>query len=169
MGGRSGAAGAGWNEKIADGREDTDEPLQVPGRPKALHHPLSSPEWQMRILGPVIQPLMRAMLNRRHDLTLGGSIGAQLVRDHPPRGTTLLLQQTLQQALGRFGVTAGLDDLIEDIAVLIHCPPQPVLLAGNRDHDFVEMPNVVPARSLAFEAAGVIRSKLQSPSPNSLI
>ena len=28
--GRTGrAAGAGWNEKIADGREDTDEPLQV--------------------------------------------------------------------------------------------------------------------------------------------
>jgi hypothetical protein len=31
MGGRGGAAGARWNEKIADGREDTDEPLQVPG------------------------------------------------------------------------------------------------------------------------------------------
>jgi hypothetical protein len=54
MGGRSGAAGAGWNEKIADGREDTDEPLQVPGRPKALHHPLSSTERQMRIFRSVV-------------------------------------------------------------------------------------------------------------------
>jgi len=25
------AAGAEWNEEITDGREDTDEPLQVPG------------------------------------------------------------------------------------------------------------------------------------------
>ena len=31
VGRTGGAAGAGWNEKIADGREDTDEPLQVPG------------------------------------------------------------------------------------------------------------------------------------------
>ena len=31
MGGRGRAAGAGWNEKIADGREHVDEPLQVLG------------------------------------------------------------------------------------------------------------------------------------------
>src|SRR5919107_3157 len=55
MGGRGGAAGAGWNEEIADGREDTDEPLQVPGRSKALHHPLASAERQMRILRPIVE------------------------------------------------------------------------------------------------------------------
>jgi hypothetical protein len=43
MGGRGGAVRARWNEEIADGREDTDEPLQVPGRSKALHRPLASP------------------------------------------------------------------------------------------------------------------------------
>ena len=31
MGGRGGAVGARWNEKIAGGREHADEPLQVPG------------------------------------------------------------------------------------------------------------------------------------------
>src|SRR6478735_6996031 len=55
MGGRGGAVGAGWNEKIADGREHADEPLQVPGRLKALHHPLSSPERQMRIFCPIVE------------------------------------------------------------------------------------------------------------------
>ena len=29
--GRGRAVGVRWNEEIADGREDTDEPLQVPG------------------------------------------------------------------------------------------------------------------------------------------
>jgi hypothetical protein len=48
--GRGGAAGAGWNEKVADSREHADEPLQVPGRSKALHPPLASPQRQMRIL-----------------------------------------------------------------------------------------------------------------------
>ena len=57
MDGRSGTAGAGWNEKIADGREYTDEPLQVPGQPEALHHSLSSTERQMRILRPIVEPL----------------------------------------------------------------------------------------------------------------
>jgi hypothetical protein len=44
MGGRGEAAGAGRDEEIADGREHTDEPLQVPGRSKALHPPLSPTE-----------------------------------------------------------------------------------------------------------------------------
>ena len=29
--GRGRAVGVRWNEEIADGREETDEPLQVPG------------------------------------------------------------------------------------------------------------------------------------------
>jgi hypothetical protein len=54
VGGSGRAAGAGWNEEIADGREHADEPLQVPGRSRALHHPLSPTERQMRILRTVL-------------------------------------------------------------------------------------------------------------------
>ena len=78
MDGRSGTAGAGWNEKIADGREDTDEPLQVPGQPEALHHSLSSTERQMRILRPIVEPLVRAVFDGRHNLALGGRVGTSL-------------------------------------------------------------------------------------------
>ena len=169
MGGRSGAAGAGWNEKIADGREDTDEPLQVPGRPKALHHPLSSPEWQMRILGPVIQPLVRAVLDFRHDLLPGRSIRSELVGDHPSWSAALLAQQTFQQALGRFGITPRLDDFVEHIAVLIHRPPQPVLLARDRDHDLIEVPDVATAWRLTPETARVRRPELQRPSADGVV
>src|SRR5215217_6137716 len=84
IGGRGGAVGAGWNEKIADGREHTDEPLQVSGGSKALPRPLSSPERQVRILRPVIKPLVRAVLDFRHDLASGGRVGAELVGDQPP-------------------------------------------------------------------------------------
>ena len=35
------AAGAGWNEKVAEGREHVDEPLQPSGRSKALPRPFS--------------------------------------------------------------------------------------------------------------------------------
>jgi hypothetical protein len=43
----SGAAGAGWDEEIADSREDSDEPLQTSRRPEALPRSLSPAEGQM--------------------------------------------------------------------------------------------------------------------------
>jgi CRP-like cAMP-binding protein len=56
--GRCRAAGARWNEEIADGREDADEPLQPSGRSKTLHHPLSPAKRQMRILCAIVEPLV---------------------------------------------------------------------------------------------------------------
>src|SRR3712207_3197439 len=123
----------------------------------------------MRVLGPVMQPFMLAMLNRRHDRAPGGRKGAELIRDHPSRWAALPLQQTLQQAFGRLGVTPRLNDLVEDIAVLIDGTPEPVLLAGYGDHDLVHVPDVTRAWRLAFEAAGVRWPELHRPAPHSLI
>jgi hypothetical protein len=99
----------------------------------------------------------------------GGSIRAELVGDHSPGRTALLAQETPQQALGGLGVASALDDLIENLAVLINRPPQPVFLARDRDHDFVEMPDVATAWCLAPEAASVRRPELQRPPADSLI
>src|SRR3954462_15445717 len=112
------AAGAGWNEKVADGREHDDEPLQPSGRSKALPRPFASAKWQMRILRPIIKPLMRAVFDFWHDLTPGGSIRAELVGDHPPGWAALLLQKASQQALRRRGVAAGLENFIEHVTIL---------------------------------------------------
>ena len=62
-----------------------------------------------------------------------------------------------------------LDDLIEHIAILIHGPPEPVLLAGNGDHDLVQVPDVAAAWRLAPEAASVSRPELQRPPADGLI
>ena len=83
--GRTGRAkGAGWNEKVAHSREHVDEPLQPSGRSKALPLPFSPAERQMRILRPIIEPFVRAVVGFRHDLTSGSSVGAELVGDQPP-------------------------------------------------------------------------------------
>jgi hypothetical protein len=163
------AAGAGWNKKVADGREHVDEPLQPSGRSKALPRPFASAKWQMRILRPIIKPLMRAVFDFWHDLTPGGSIRAELVGDHPPGWAALLAQKTPQQAFGRLGVTAGLDNLIEHIAILIHRPPQPVLLARDRNHNLIQVPHVATAWRLAPEAASVRRPELQRPAADGLV
>jgi len=62
MGGKDGATGTGRDEEIADGGEDGDEPLQACRRSKALHRPLASSQRQVRVLGPVVEALVRAML-----------------------------------------------------------------------------------------------------------
>jgi len=40
-----------------------------------------------------------------------------------------------------------LDDFIEDVAVLIDRPPQPMLAAADGDDDLVQMPDVAAALS----------------------
>src|SRR6516162_4565240 len=152
-----GATGTGRDEQIADGGEDSDEPLQASRGSKALHRPLSPSQGQMRILGPVVEALVRAMLDRRHDLASGGGIGAELVGDDAPGRTALLLEKTRQQALCRLGVASRLEDFIEDIAVLIDRPPQPTLAAADGDDDLVGMPDVAATQLLALEATGIIQ------------
>ncbi len=169
MGGSGRAAGAGWNEEIADGREHADEPLQVPGRSKALHHPLSPTERQMRSLRSVIQPFVRAVFDCRHDLAPGNCVGAELVSDHASGWAALFLQEAGQQAFRRFSVASALENFVEHIVILIDSPPELVLLAQDRDHDFVEMPDVTTAWRLAPEAASVSRPELQRPSADGLV
>ncbi len=109
------------------------------------------------------------MFDRWHDLAPSGGIGAELVGDHPPRRSALLLQQAPQQALGGLGITPALNDLVKDISVLVDDPPQPVLLAHDGDHDLVEVPNVMAARRFALEAAGVRWPELQRLAADRLV
>lgn len=53
----------------------------------------------MRILGPIVQAFVEAMLDVQHDLPPRRAVGAELVGDHALRRETLLLQQPCQQAL----------------------------------------------------------------------
>jgi hypothetical protein len=44
-----------------------------------------------------------------------------------------------------------------------------MLLSGDGDDDFVEVPKVAAARPLALQAAGVIPPELQGPAPHRLV
>lgn len=123
----------------------------------------------MGILRSIIEIFVRAMLNRRRDLALGGSIGSELVGDHLRWRATLPLHEADQQTLGGFGDALALDDLIKHISVLVDVSPEPVLPAGNGEYNLVEMPDVAAARGFALEAAGVVRPNLESPATDSLL
>lgn len=51
------------------------------------------------------------MLDCWHDLSSASIVGAELVGDHGSWRAARLLQQTLQQAFGRFGIAPHMDDI----------------------------------------------------------
>ena len=109
------------------------------------------------------------MFDIGHDLTVCRAIGTQLVGDDPLRQASLFLHQADQEALGRLGVAALLDDFIENIAVLVDRPPQPVLLAGDCDYDLVKMPDVAGPRCLPPQSARIVRPEFPCPAADGLV
>src|SRR3954471_18120640 len=98
--------------------------------------------------------LVPAMLDRGHDLTLGGAVAGQLVRDQDTRGPALLFQQLAEQAFGGPLVPPLLDEDVEHDPILVDGPPQPVLLAGDLHHDLVEVPLVSGTGQSAADLVG---------------
>jgi hypothetical protein len=110
------------------------------------HASLSSSNSQMRIFRPVIQTLMRTMLDTGHDFPFGCVVGSELIGDHDTRcdalGDALALQELSHQLQDCLLVPAALDQGIKNITIGIDGPPQPVFSALNNNDHFVEMPVV---------------------------
>lgn len=123
----------------------------------------------MRIFGAIVQAFVRSMLDRGHDLTPRWGAGTELVRDDTFRPAPLLSQQSGQQPSGGFSIAAGLDDLVEQVAILVDGAPQPVLLAAYRHGHFVQMPDIARARRFPPQPAGIIRSELLCPAADRFI
>src|SRR4051794_27897134 len=85
----------------------------------------------MRVLCPVVETLMSAMLDRGHHLVFRGTVARQLVRDHDTRGPALLFQQLAEQALGGLFVPPFLDENVEHNPILVNSPPEPILRSAD--------------------------------------
>lgn len=83
------------------------------------------------MLGSIVQPLVRAMFDIGYDLMSCGSIGARFVSDDPLWRAALFLQQPSEQSPRGCGITAALNNLIENVTIVVDCAPRPVLLAAN--------------------------------------
>src|SRR5271165_3809984 len=159
------AAGEDVGDLIVGGKK----PLHLPRRLEALHDPLSSASWLVGILRPVIEAFVLAVLDARHDLSLGRGVASQLVGDQHTRRSSLLLQQFAEQALGRLLVAPALDEDVENEALLVNCAPEPVLLAGDGDHDLIEVPLVAAAGGSPTETVGEFPAEIQAPLPDRLV
>jgi hypothetical protein len=55
---------------------------------------------------------------------------------------------------------------IEDVAICVDCAPEPVLLATDRNHDFVQVPLVVRPWSIPADAIREIPTNAIDPKPD---
>ena len=154
---------------ISDGGEGRDEPLQSRPGSKSLHHSLSFSNRNVRILRTIVQPLVLAMLDLRHDRVLGGAVGAEFVGYDPLRRTSLLPQKPRQQSPRSLCVPVDLHDFIEDISLLIDSAPEIAFLAIDGDHDLVEMPDIMAAGRLTLQATDVVGAEFDRPASNGFV
>jgi hypothetical protein len=121
----------------------------------------------MTVLRAIVQAPVLPMFDTRHDLSLGHTIAGQLIRDHHARRHTLLLEQLPQKMLGRFSIAAALDQDVEYGSMLIDSSPQPMLLAGDADHDFIKVPFVSGYWKTAADPVGKVPTEFQGSVANS--
>ena len=159
----------GREEEVVDLIMGGQEALSLSGRLEPLHLAFSSPCWLVRVFRPIVEALVLAVLDARHDLLFGRAVGAQLIRDHDPRSSALPLQQLAEQAFGCLLVAPALNQNVHHDAVLIHSAPQIMLRAGDLEDAFIHMPLVVGPGQPPADDVGELLAKLEGPLPDRLV
>lgn len=85
---------------------------------------------------------------------MGDSVTLQLVRHQHPRDPALLPHQPGHEPLRGLRVPAGLHEDVQDLAVLVHGPPQVLPLTMDLDEDLIEMPLIPGLRPAPPQAVG---------------
>lgn len=99
------------------------EPLGMARRFEALHTPLPFSRWLVRVLRPVIEVLVLALLDAGKELFLGCLVALEFIRHDHARNLLQALQELLEEVLGCFLVALTLHQDVKHMAILIDCPP----------------------------------------------
>src|SRR5262245_2102370 len=124
-----------------------EKSLRVASRFEPPNRSLSLARWLMRILGPIVQTFVLAVLYTGQQLLFGCCIAAQLIGDQHAWDVLTSFQQLAKEFLGRSFVAAALEKDIEHIPMLINRAPEVVVLAIDGEEYFVKLPLVSGLRS----------------------
>lgn len=116
----------------------------------------------MRVLGPVVEPLVLTVLHPRHNGPLGRRVGLQLIGHQHPRRAALLFQQFAAQALCRLGIAPALHQHIEHEATAVDGPPEILLLTSDGQNDLIKVPFVAALESTPAQLVGELVAELQA-------
>ena len=141
----------------------------MPGRCEPFHRMFPLSGGLMRVLGPIVQILGSAMLDRGQHLAVSDAVAGQLVGNDHPRHILQALEQLTEESLGGVAVSARLDQHIEHVPVLVDRPPQVMQCAVDFDEDLVEMPLVAGPGPPSAQLVGVGLPKLGAPPADRLV
>ena len=123
----------------------------------------------MGILSAIVQVAALTVLDIRQELALRHPVAFQLVGDENARHVLQPLQETLEEALCRAGIAAGLDQNIKHDAVLIDSAPEIMQLALDPNEHLVQVPLVTGSGPAPTQIAREARAKLQTLPTDTLI
>ena len=78
----------------------------------------------------------------RHDGPVRKAVAAEAIGDEPVRYTTAPLEQLAKEPRGCLAIPVGLEQKVDDFAVLIDGPPEVLTQATNRHNEFFQVPRV---------------------------
>jgi hypothetical protein len=128
-----------------------EESLRVSWRLEALHAPLALARRLMGVLGSIIEIAVLPMFHARQQLSLGGSITLQLIRDDDPWSVLASFEELAEEFLRGLLVPPALPQDIKDMAVLIDSPPEIVPGPMDGETHLVQMPLVAGSGTSALE------------------
>ena len=129
-------------ECVANGRMDCQKSLRLPGRLEAAHVAFPPPAVLVGHLGPVVLVPCGSVGCRQPEVSAGGRIASQFVRDQLPWRSTLSLQELAEEALGGSRVPMARHQDVQDVAVLIHCSPEVVAFPADPDEHLIQVPDI---------------------------
>ena len=90
----------------------------------------------------------------RHNDPVRGVVAPEAIGDQT-RDTTAPLEQLAKEPRGGVAIPAGLEQDVDDVAVLVDGSPEVLTLTANRHEEFVEMPRVADGPGSMPEPADI--------------
>ena len=123
----------------------------------------------MGILRAIVQVAALTVLDVRQELALRHAVAFQLIGNEDARHILQPLQETLEEALRRPAIAAGLDQNIKHDAVSIDGAPEIMQLAPDPNEHLVQVPFVTGLGPAPTKTIREARAKLQAPAPDALV
>jgi hypothetical protein len=112
------------------------------------------------VFGAVVEIAMLAMLHARQHLPLGCTIVFEFIRNDHPWHMGQALNQLAEEFLRGVLVPPTLHEGIEDVALLIHRPPEVVAFTMGGEEHFIQMPLVAGLGPPTSELIGIRLAEL---------
>lgn len=146
------------------------KPLGLTSRFEAAHLPLPLPRRLMRVFDAIVGITFCVVRDLAQDRSHAGRVTSQFIGNNLKWFFALPAQWYSKESFGGALIAAWLNQDVNHVTVLIHRPPEILLLAVDSNEDFVQVPAVAEAALMALQTTGIARTELRlTPDSNPFI